>query len=94
MVHLPHSFPVTLRVYSCIQPEVVTQMHELASDSQDSNQVLCGGERCGAPSPVYPQKELEAEVPRVVSFSSLFVSRGLLQTVAYLKHKRFALSLQ
>lgn len=35
------------------------------------------------PSPVYPQEELQAEAPGVVSFPSLC----LLQTGAYLKYK-------
>lgn len=29
-----------------------------------------------APSPAYPQKELQAEVPGVGSFSSLYISRS------------------
>lgn len=30
-----------------------------------------------APSPAYPQKELQAEVPGVRSFSSLYISKSL-----------------
>lgn len=60
--------------------------NNVASDSQNPNHVLCDCETV-TPSPTSPQKELQAEVPGVGSFSSLFISQGLLKTLAYLNHK-------